>query len=120
MATTGNISACTRWLYNMTNLSISAEGEGRCIDVQNGEGPDIDVWHCKFPPHGDDPGAIQDVRKQKFHYDRVTKQIRTMEEIFSPLDKGQCLSLERIWPAPPGLDPFVVDSPGFYRTRFAH
>ena len=60
------------------------------------------------------------VRKQMFSYDPATRQIRTMPEIFSPVDGGQCVSVERIRPAEAGLDPFDRDGPGAYRKRFAH
>ena len=73
MQTTANKSACTVWLLNR-NRSISAKGEGRCIDVQNGEGPDVDIWHCKLPYSGSDPHAIADRTKQKFSYNTTTKQ----------------------------------------------
>ena len=55
-----------------------------------------------------------------FSYDQTTRQIRTMPEIFSPVDGGQCVSVERIRPAEAGLDPFDRDGPGAYRKRFAH
>ena len=60
------------------------------------------------------------MRKQMFRYDPATFQIRTMPEVSSPVDGGQCVSVERERPAEPGLDPFDVHGPGAYRRRFAH
>ena len=58
--------APTLWAYNRSNLSISAAGEGRCIDIQNGDGPDVDIWHCKHAPDRGSPGAVADALKQRF------------------------------------------------------
>jgi alpha-glucuronidase len=117
MQTTANRSACTSWTFS-PNGTISVGGE--CMDVQNGEGPDIDWSACKHLPTSDDPDERAYVRKQMFEYDRKTQQIRTMPEIKSPVDGGQCLSAERTWPAGPGLDPFDSNGPGGYRKRFTH
>lgn len=119
MMTTSDLSACTKWMYN-SNRTIRAEDTGHCMDVQDGEGPNIDVSHCKHLETNRNPDALHDVRKQMFQYHNETQQIRTMDEIFSPLEQGQCLSLETMWPAPPGLDPYNANGPGAYRTRFAH
>lgn len=83
MQTTPNASACAVWRLN-ANRSVSAKGEGRCVDVQNGEGPDVDIWHCKRPYGGSDPHALADVRKQQFEYARATKQWMTMPGTHAP------------------------------------
>ena len=119
MQTTANRSACTVWRFN-ANGTISVPAQGRCIGVQNGEGPDIDFTDCKHPPRSQDPAERAYVRHQEFSYNRTTQQIMTMPEVFSPVDGGQCLSAERIWPAAPGLDPLDVNGPGGYRKRFSH
>ena len=131
METTADMTACTDWSFNL-NGTISAWSRapvqphgapwslGRCIDLQFGEGPVIQLTSCKHPPTSDDPVEIAYVRKQMFTYEPTSRQLRTMPEMFSPVDGGQCLSVERIRPAEPGLDPFDVHGHGAYRTRFAH
>ena len=117
MQTTANKTACTAWLLN-ANHSISAKGEGRCIDVQNGEGPDIDIWHCKLPYSGSDPHAIADRSKQKFVYSKTTKQWMTEPGTHAPgiRSHGRCLGLLKLWPAPEGLSPWQ----GRWKKRFEH
>ena len=117
MQTTANKSACTVWLLN-SNKSISAKGEGRCIDVQGGEGPDVDIWHCKLPCSGSDPHAIADRTKQKFDYNAATKQWMTEPGMHAPGvgSQGRCLAVLRLWPAPPGLPPWQ----GRWKKRFEH
>eukprot|EP01052_Picozoa_sp_SAG31_P015172 SAG31_NODE_967_length_10684_cov_58.582239_10_plen_357_part_00 len=117
MQTTPNTSACTVWLLN-SNKSISAKGEGRCIDVQNGEGPDIDIWHCKRPYNGSDPHAIADRTKQKFGYIQATKQWMTEPGMHAPGigSHGRCLGVLSLWPAPQGLPPWQ----GRWKKRFEH
>lgn len=129
METTANASACTDWSFN-ANGTISAWSRdpvqpngapwslGRCMDVQFGEGPVIQLTSCKHPPTSHDPVELAYTRKQMFSYDSATRQIRTMPEI--SYEGDQCLSLERIRPAEAGLDPLDVHGPGAYRTRFAH
>lgn len=87
------------------------------MDVQFGEGPVIQLTSCKQPPTSTDPVERAYVRKQMFNYDPTTQQIKTMPEI-SP--GNQCISVERMRPAEPGLDPLDVNGAGAYRTRFAH
>ena len=130
METTASASSCTGWSFN-ANGTISAWSRdavqphgapwslGRCIDVQFGEGPVVQLTSCTHPPTSRDPVELAHIRKQMFSYDHVTRQIKTMPEIHS-VDGGQCLSVERIRPAEPGLDPLDRDGPGAYRTRFAH
>ena len=65
-------------------------------------------------------GIGQYACKQMFRYDSSTQQIKTMPEISSAVDGGQCVSAERIRPAETGLDPLDRQGPGAYRTRFAH
>jgi hypothetical protein len=121
--------ACTDWSFN-ANGTISAWGSdpvqphgapwspGRCVDVQFGEGPVVQLTSCKHPPTSRDPVELAYIRKQMFSYDRATRQIRTMPEI--SVERGQCLSVERIRPAEAGLDPLDPRGPGAYRTRLAH
>ena len=102
METTANPSACTGWSFN-DNGTISAWSRapvqphgaprslGRCIDVQFGEGPVIQLTSCTHPPTSHDPVERAFVRKQMFAYDRATRQIRTMPEIRSAVDGGQCV-----------------------------
>ena len=117
MQTTANKSACTVWRLN-SNSSISAKGEGRCIDVQNGEGPDVDIWHCKLPYSGSDPHAIADRAKQMFSYNTTTKQWMTEPGVHAPgvASHGRCLGVLRLWPAPEGLPPWQ----GRWKKRFEH
>ena len=110
-----NASACTSMSFN-ANGTISDPTLGRCMDVQFGEGPVIQLTSCKHPPTSHDPVELAYTRKQMFRYDPITRQIKTMPEIAN----GQCISVERIHPAEKGLDPFDVHGPGAYRTRFAH
>ena len=59
----------THWKHNLPN---------RCIDVQFGEGPVIQLTSCKHAPTSHDPVEIAYIRKQMFTYDRGTRQLRTM------------------------------------------
>ena len=63
MQTTVNTSACTKFSFN-TNRTISDPSLGRCMDVQFGEGPVIQLTSCKYPPTSHDPVELAYVRKQ--------------------------------------------------------
>ena len=129
METTANTSLCTGWSFN-ANRTISAWSRapvqpngapwslGRCMDVQFGEGSVVQLTSCKHPPTSHDPVERAYTRKQMFSYDPTTRQVKTMPEI--SVEGGQCLSVERVRPAEPGLDPLDLHGPGAYRTRFAH
>jgi hypothetical protein len=77
METTANHSACTSFSFNL-NASISDSSLGRCMDVQFGEGPVVQLTSCKYPPTSDSLVEREYIRKQKFRFDPATRQIRTM------------------------------------------
>ena len=114
-----------RWIYNATNHTLAlagagsvasgscGKGAGTCLDLNEGKGPDLDLWSC----HGLDN---LDYVNQRFVYNETTRAIH-------PEGKGagstqQCLTLGRSAPLPDAKDdkeenPWSPKSPSFYQHR---
>ena len=90
-----------KYLYNHTNFTISlpesassstalghcTRGTGLCLDLNQGSGPDIDIWSC----HGTDN---LDYIHQRFAYNVTTRGIQTVRDD----GRKECLTLLRSAP----------------------
>ena len=95
-------AAAARFVYNRTNQTLVLDGDGStapgrcgrgrglCFDLNNGVGPDIDLWRC----HGaDNP----DYAHQRFFYNAGTRAIQVVVGAGEP---PRCLTLGRSAPLP--------------------
>lgn len=90
-----------RWGYNATNRTLAVMrpspgssghgGVGSCVDLNGGEGPDIDLWPC----HG---RANGDFTHQQWWFDETANTLATGGHGAGK----RCLTLARDFPAPKG------------------
>ena len=102
----------TRWRHNANGTispTVVPQGTNHgCINVQNGDGPDIDIWDCH-------PAGSLNAQDDQFVYSAPSQQIRPAPGVA----EGQCFTLLKAWPADPLL-PTLDPWEGRYKARFEH
>ena len=132
----------TRWRHNANGTispTVVPQGTNHgCINVQNGEGPDIDIWcaardfaHQRFDlterrsfrqahqslcvDRDCHPAGSLNAQDDQFVYSAPSQQIRPAPGVA----EGQCFTLLQAWPADPLL-PTLDPWEGRYKARFEH
>jgi len=119
-------SRAAQFVYNKENMTIASgstgsnhpdacgRGNGLCLDLNRGNGPDIDIYNCHNTSN-------DDFTHQLFLYDEDTKQIKFKEADDS--HEPRCLTLLPSYPLPDASDnthdndPWDPTSPSFYKKR---